>query len=116
MLTFESASVLGVANIMQKLTVRRSPPPLSSLPPVVLACSCSPRLLQNLPFQRITHDIPGSTKDYQPTKDGILVLVTGLLQIDDEERPMKFSQTFHLVKDPAGTYYVYNDIFKLIFG
>jgi hypothetical protein len=29
---------------------------------------------------------------------------------------MNFSQTFQLLRDPSGTYFVYNDIFKLVFG
>ncbi|KIH89465.1 nuclear transport factor 2 [Sporothrix brasiliensis 5110] len=57
-----------------------------------------------------------STLDPQPTVgDGVIVLVTGQLQVDDEERPMNFTQVFHLAKDGAN-YFVYNDVFKLIFG
>jgi hypothetical protein len=29
---------------------------------------------------------------------------------------MNFSQSFQLARDPAGQYFVYNDIFKLVFG
>lgn len=57
-----------------------------------------------------------TTKDAQPTTDGgVLVLVTGQLLIDEEQRPMNFSQAFQLLKDASG-YFVYNDIFKLIYG
>ncbi|EFX04400.1 serine beta-lactamase-like superfamily protein [Grosmannia clavigera kw1407] len=88
MLTFESASVLGAAAIVEKLG--------------------------NLPFEKVTHQV--STKDAQPTMDGgLLVLVTGHLLIDEEQRPMGFSQAFQLLKDASG-YFVYNDIFKLIYG
>ncbi|KJR79836.1 nuclear transport factor 2 [Sporothrix schenckii 1099-18] len=88
MLTFESSSVLGAVAIVEKL--------------------------KNLPFQRVKHVT--STLDPQPTVgDGVIVLVTGQLQVDDEERPMNFTQVFHLAKDGAN-YFVYNDVFKLIFG
>lgn len=39
-----------------------------------------------------------------------------LVQIDEEQNPMNFSQTFQLQRDQAGNYYVYNDLFKLVFG
>lgn len=29
---------------------------------------------------------------------------------------MNYTQSFQLVKDPSGQYFVFNDIFKLIFG
>lgn len=29
---------------------------------------------------------------------------------------MNFSQAFQLLRDQSGTYFVYNDIFKLVFG
>ncbi|OAA62739.1 serine beta-lactamase-like superfamily protein [Niveomyces insectorum RCEF 264] len=88
MLTFESASVLGAAAIVEKLTA--------------------------LPFQKVKHVV--TTNDAQPTKDGgVIVLVTGQLLVDEEQRPMNFSQTFQLLAE-GNSYYVYNDIFKLIFG
>ncbi|CAK7206563.1 Nuclear transport factor 2 [Sporothrix eucalyptigena] len=88
MLTFETASVLGAAGIVEKL--------------------------KGLPFQRIKHVV--NVLDAQPTiNDGVIVLVSGQLQVDEEERPMNFTQVFHLAKD-GGNYFVYNDIFKLIFG
>ncbi|KAK2591664.1 Nuclear transport factor 2 [Conoideocrella luteorostrata] len=90
MLTFESASSLGVNNIVEKLA--------------------------GLPFQKVKHQV--STLDAQPSNDtgGIIILVTGQLLVDEEQRPMNFSQSFQLSRDPAGQYFVYNDIFKLVFG
>lgn len=29
---------------------------------------------------------------------------------------MNYSQSFQLLRDPAGQYFVFNDIFKLVFG
>ncbi|KAJ9133094.1 hypothetical protein NKR23_g10983 [Pleurostoma richardsiae] len=89
MLTYESSSVQGVNAIVEKLS--------------------------NLPFQKVKHVV--STKDPMPgiAEGGVLILVTGALMVDDEERPMNFAQTFHLMKDPAGSYFVSHDIFKLVF-
>lgn len=38
-------------------------------------------------------------------------------QVDnDQEKPFKFAQTFHLMQEPGtGSFYVSHDIFKLIF-
>ncbi|KAG5925690.1 Nuclear transport factor 2 [Claviceps africana] len=90
MLTFESASSLGVEAIAKKLT--------------------------NLPFQKVKHQV--STLDAQPSNDngGIIILVTGQLLVDEEQRPMSFSQSFQLSLDGAGQYFVFNDIFKLVYG
>ncbi|KAH7175706.1 hypothetical protein EDB81DRAFT_874538 [Dactylonectria macrodidyma] len=90
MLTFESSSSLGAAAIVEKLA--------------------------GLPFQQVKHQV--TTKDAQPSNDngGIIILVTGQLLVDEEQRPMNFSQSFQLARDASGQYYVFNDIFKLIYG
>ncbi|KAL2759495.1 hypothetical protein ACRALDRAFT_1039341 [Sodiomyces alcalophilus JCM 7366] len=89
MLTFESASVLGAGPIVEKLS--------------------------SLPFEKVKHQV--STLDSQPTVEGgIMILITGQLLVDEEQRPMNFSQAFQLMRDPSGNYFVFNDIFKLVFG
>ncbi|KAL1860476.1 hypothetical protein VTK73DRAFT_7307 [Phialemonium thermophilum] len=90
MLTFESQSVLGAAPIVEKLA--------------------------SLPFQKVKHQV--ATLDAQPSaNEGVFILVTGQLLVDEEQRPMSYSQAFQLFKDPAsGAYFVYNDIFKLVYG
>ncbi|KAL5606288.1 hypothetical protein BROUX41_002703 [Berkeleyomyces rouxiae] len=89
MLTFESASTLGAVSITEKLS--------------------------GLPFHKVKHVV--STLDAQPTvQDGVLVMVTGQLLVDEEQRPMNYTQTFQLMKDASGTYFVFNDIFKLVYG
>ncbi|KAI5282343.1 Nuclear transport factor 2, partial [Ascosphaera aggregata] len=89
MLTFETASQQGTEAILEKLT--------------------------SLPFSRVAHKV--STLDAQPTQNGgILVLVTGALLVDEEGRPMNYTQTFHLLPDGAGSYFVFNDIFRLVYG
>lgn len=37
-------------------------------------------------------------------------------QVDEEERPMNYTQVFQLLPDGAGSYFVFNDMFKLIYG
>ncbi|CAI4215430.1 unnamed protein product [Parascedosporium putredinis] len=89
MLTFESASVLGINAIVDKLA--------------------------GLPFEKVKHQV--STLDAQPTLNGgIFILVTGQLLVDEEQRPMNYCQAFQLLQDDAGSYFVYNDVFKLVYG
>ncbi|PBK64549.1 nuclear transport factor 2 [Armillaria solidipes] len=90
MLTWENNQILGVSNIVEKLV--------------------------SLPFEKVLHKV--ETCDAQPSNPAagsIIVLVTGLLRVDDGEQPLPFTQTFQLIPD-AGTYYVYNDLFRLNLG
>ncbi|KAK4190775.1 hypothetical protein QBC35DRAFT_54627 [Podospora australis] len=89
MLTFESSQSLGAASIAEKLA--------------------------GLDFQKVKHVY--ETADAQPTATGgIVILVTGKLAVDDESNPLTFSQAFQLCQDPQGQWFVFNDIFKLIYG
>ncbi|KAB8291425.1 hypothetical protein EYC80_010098 [Monilinia laxa] len=38
------------------------------------------------------------------------------LLVDEEQRPMNYSQAFQLMPDGAGSYFIFNDVFKLVFG
>jgi hypothetical protein len=38
------------------------------------------------------------------------------LQVDEEQRPMSYTQSFQLLPDGAGSYYVFNDIFRLVYA
>ncbi|CZR61000.1 probable nuclear transport factor 2 (ntf-2) [Phialocephala subalpina] len=89
MLTFESSSVAGAAGIVEKLS--------------------------SLPFEKVKHAV--STLDAQPApNDGIMILVTGALLVDEEQRPMNYTQAFQLLPDGAGSFFIFNDIFKLVYG
>ncbi|GJD00931.1 nuclear transport factor 2 [Colletotrichum higginsianum] len=71
--------------------------------------------LYSLPFQKVKHQV--TTLDAQPTLEGgIIILVTGQLLVDEEQRPMNYTQAFQLLRDPSGNYFVFNDIFKLVYG
>jgi len=87
MLTFEGSPIQGSNAIIEKLT--------------------------NLPFAKVVHKV--TTFDAQPSSPSsasLLVLVTGLLLVDDSPNPLNFSQTFQLVQD-GGSYFVQNDVFRL---
>ncbi|KAF2473120.1 putative nuclear transport factor 2 [Lindgomyces ingoldianus] len=87
MLTFEAQPTLGTAAIVEKL--------------------------QNLPFQQVQHR--ADTVDSQPSADdGIMVMVTGALMVDGQDRPMSYTQTFQLKRD-GGSWYVFNDLFRLVY-
>ncbi|KAK4265054.1 hypothetical protein QN277_026157 [Acacia crassicarpa] len=87
MLTFEGQKIQGASNIVAKLT--------------------------SLPFQQCQHSI--TTVDCQPSgfNGGMLVFVSGNLQLAGEQHALKFSQMFHLIPTPQGSYYVLNDVFRL---
>ncbi|KAF4578467.1 Nuclear transport factor 2 [Pleurotus pulmonarius] len=90
MLSFEGAAFQGAAAITEKLT--------------------------SLPFQTVQHKV--TTRDAQPSSPTIaslIVNVTGMLVVDGGENPMQFSQVFHLIPE-GGSYYVFNDIFRLNYG
>ncbi|KAF8626331.1 hypothetical protein AX15_004992 [Amanita polypyramis BW_CC] len=90
MLTFEGSPIQGTKAILEKLT--------------------------NLPFQKVVHKV--ITRDAQPSNPSVaslIVNVTGLLLVDDGDKPLQFSQVFHLLPE-GGSYYVLNDIFRLNYG
>ncbi|OJJ51517.1 hypothetical protein ASPZODRAFT_21970 [Penicilliopsis zonata CBS 506.65] len=89
MLTFEDSPCQGTAAILEKLT--------------------------SLPFQKVVHRV--ATLDAQPASENgsILVMVTGALMVDDQPQPMNYSQTFQLQPDGQGSYFVFNDIFRLVY-
>jgi len=38
------------------------------------------------------------------------------VQVDEEARPMNYSQSFQLLPDGNGSYFVFNDIFRLVYA
>ncbi|EIW69096.1 nuclear transport factor 2 [Tremella mesenterica] len=90
MLSWEGTPLLGAPAIMQRL--------------------------QELPFTAVQHRV--LTLDAQPassTEPAILVLVTGQLLVDDGSNILQYSQMFHL-KPENGSYFVQNDVFRLVYG
>ena len=69
--------------------------------------------LNALCFQQCLHLV--STVDCQPSGPvgGMVVFVSGNLKLPDEEHLLKFSQMFHLLPTPQGSFFVFNDIFRL---
>lgn len=69
--------------------------------------------LSSLGFQKINHAI--DTMDCQPTVDGgIVIMVTGQLKTDDD-KPLRFIQTF-VLKPVNTTFFVQHDLFRLCLG
>ncbi|KAI1312675.1 Nuclear transport factor 2 [Mortierella claussenii] len=88
MLTFEGTPTVGASAIVEKLS--------------------------SLPFQTVAHRV--STTDAQPADNNSLIIsVTGQLLVDGESNPQFFTQTF-LLKPEAGSYYVQNDVFRLVYA
>ncbi|RDW86381.1 nuclear transport factor 2 family protein [Aspergillus mulundensis] len=114
MLTFETSAVQGVAGIIEKLTVSTSG--TSRMVIEFLLRSAALVSAGGLPFQKVQHKV--ATLDAQPSGEhgGILVLVTGALLVDEEQNPMNYTQTFQLMPDGAGSYFVFNDVFRLIYN
>ncbi|GER56080.1 nuclear transport factor 2 family protein, partial [Striga asiatica] len=81
--------------------------------------------LTGLPFQQCQHQVSTVDCQHSGPAGGMLVFVSGNLQIAGEQHPLKFSQAsfhifcslilhmFHLMPTPQGGYYVLNDIFRL---
>ncbi|KAF2724498.1 nuclear transport factor 2, partial [Polychaeton citri CBS 116435] len=89
MLTFEGSPVQGTEAIVKKLL--------------------------DLPFQKIEHQV--ATLDAQPSGDhgGIFVVVSGALLVEEEKRPMSYTQTFQLMPNGQGSYFIFNDVFRLVY-
>ncbi|KAF8931131.1 Nuclear transport factor 2 [Haplosporangium gracile] len=87
MLSFEGNQTLGDAAIVEKLS--------------------------GLPLDGLVHKI--ATQDIQPIDGGLLITVTGQLLAGGETNAQFFTQTFHL-KPEGSSYYVQNDIFRLVYG
>ncbi|POY70162.1 hypothetical protein BMF94_6745 [Rhodotorula taiwanensis] len=90
MLSFEAQQFQGAASIVEKLV--------------------------GLPFTTIKHQV--ATMDAQPAatdKASMIVLVTGQLITGEEQNALNFSQVFHLLPE-NGSYYVFNDLFRLVYG
>ncbi|MEV8321614.1 nuclear transport factor 2 family protein [Kitasatospora sp. NPDC056731] len=92
MLTWENTQVQGQQNILAKLTT----PELAT----------------------VKHKV--NTTDAQPAPgNGVLVTVTGSFVIDNAfDKPLQFTETFNLQPIPGqpGGFFVYNQIFRLVFA
>ena len=92
LLTFEGAKIMGKEQIHTKLT-------------------------EGIKFSKSRHRI--QTLDAQPSaNNGVIVFVGGEILIDEEEKPLRFSQVFHLQPIPSNpsSYYIQNDMFRLHYG
>jgi hypothetical protein len=74
--------------------------------------------LSSLPELNRENPTAIDTLDAQPSnaQGGLLIFVTGRLQVSGEALPLRFSQTFQLIPTSGGSYFVQNDIFRLNYG
>ncbi|KAF5729020.1 hypothetical protein HS088_TW21G01177 [Tripterygium wilfordii] len=72
--------------------------------------------LNQLPFTQCKHVISSIDSHPSISTGGILVVVSGSLQLPEEDHTLRFSQMFQLLPTPQGTLYVQNDIFRLNYG
>ena len=65
----------------------------------------------------MVHNVPQLTKDVQVlSENSLMIFVTGQLQIGGQSQPLLFAQTFQLIANTAGSYYINNDFFRLIYA
>ncbi|KAI9223707.1 putative nuclear transport factor NTF-2 [Blastocladiella britannica] len=90
-MSFEGADVAGVDAIMEKL--------------------------ENLPLGAVQHKVASiDAQPSNPTAGTLLITVTGqLVTAGAEDKPLFFTQTFQLLPE-NGSYWVYNDVFRLLYG
>jgi hypothetical protein len=99
---------------------------------------------QSLPFEKVQHRVDTTDAQPSNESGGIVVIVTGALmvscndlpisatqgrsravsmtaaddkvfsQVDDQPQPMNYTQIFQLLPE-SGTYFVQNDIFRLVY-
>ncbi|GHP12169.1 hypothetical protein PPROV_001089700 [Pycnococcus provasolii] len=90
LMTYEGTQIMGQAAIMNKY--------------------------RSLGFNQAKHNI--KTQDAHPNPlqpNAVIVFVTGDLQIEGQEYPMKFAEVFHLVQTGA-SFIIANHIFRLNIG
>lgn len=86
MLTFEASTVQGAQLIVEKLSVRISPPCRNR---IIFTLSQGPaitneKISQSLPFQKVRHQV--LTLDAQPSHgNAITVLLTGILLVCEDQ-------------------------------
>eukprot|EP00850_Spirogloea_muscicola_P023372 SM000352S13420 [mRNA] locus=s352:35977:36736:+ [translate_table: standard] len=72
--------------------------------------------LSGLQFGQCTHKITTVDAQSSGPANGLVVFASGSLHLPGEDHPLRFSQMFHLMPTPQGSYYVLNDIFRLNYG
>lgn len=128
MLTFETNSVQGVAAITEKLSVgyldyrdtmpgdRWTDIPHPAEP--AFRESAAPDRYPRCPaFQRPGWDpCHGDWRPVGTFLDFRYMCMLTRVQVDQESKPMSYTQSFQLLPDGQGSYFVFNDIFRLIYS
>ena len=89
LITYNGEKLSGADNILQKLT--------------------------NLPMQNVQFQI--QIQDCHPSlSGGVLVFVDGDLRPDGEEHSLRFAELFHLAREDNNSWYISNQIFRIMGG
>ncbi|KAI9673113.1 MAG: Nuclear transport factor 2 [Caeruleum heppii] len=72
--------------------------------------------LVSLAFEKVGHEVISVDAQPQQVGEGIVVMVTGRFLVDDESNPMSFGQCFTLLPDGQGSYFIINDLFRIIYA
>jgi hypothetical protein len=65
-----------------------------------------------LPFGTTAHEVSNMDCQVGPS-NVIIVMVAGSIRAEGEEHPLPYSEVFTLAQDPAGNWFITNDIFRL---
>jgi len=73
-------------------------------------------ICREVQFTKIQHS--PRTLDVQPSGQGLLVMVTGELKVDEEKNALLFTEVFHLIPidNNFKSFWVKNAIFRLNYG
>lgn len=72
------------------------------------------KLVNGMHFSTVQHKVSTCDAHPSPLGNGILCFVTGLLVVDQDTNPLHFAQTFHLLPTANGSWYIQNDLFRLV--
>jgi len=58
-----------------------------------------------------------SAPPHQILQTGLILVenTNAIFQVEEERRPMSYTQTFQLLPNNEGSYFVFNDVFRLVY-
>lgn len=71
--------------------------------------------IKSFTFGQIAYDFQEYDVQPSPVQSGIVIVLVGSIRMD-QEMPMKFTQTFQVVPNQQGGFYISNDFFRFIMG
>lgn len=71
--------------------------------------------IKSFTFGQIHYDFKEYDLQASPVPGGIMIVLVGTICMD-QEMPMRFTQTFQVVPNQQGGFYISNDFFRFIMG